>query len=279
MGDVEEEIGSVRHLLTLGYEDPIEAASRAAAAQRRYSSELERLERLVRLGRGDEALADLEALFETDSDRVGPRLLAAEAYFRAGRWTEALACVDWLTCHGVENPHSAFVAGAIALTSRDMGTAVDHLEWVCFTKPQLAGAFTQLGEAQLRLGRIADAKLSFDAALVRDPRDVLAHCGLAAVHLRSGDLELAADSALRALDIDFGCYHAHYHLGTALAKMDSVDAALQAFESCLKLDPQRLAPYYWLAKLAAQQQHDPSIAGEIRSRRRAAFRAKRQFAP
>jgi tetratricopeptide (TPR) repeat protein len=267
--------GSVDHLLALGYVDPAEVSAREKDSERRYVVEIKHIRGLVAENRCVDALSALVRLIEQEPERVSPRQLLALVLYRAGRWRQTIDAIDWLACHGIESPRLAFMSGHIALMRRDMSSALTQLDYACVAGPELPGAFALLGEVMLRLYRIEEADAAFQRALEANPSDAVALDGLAVVHLRRGDPERAANAALRALDCSHQMYRAHYHLGVALTQLEQPNAAMHAFETCLRLGPTRIAPYYWLERLAAERLHDHEAADVYRKRRRASFHSRK----
>jgi hypothetical protein len=61
---------------------------------------------------------------------------------------------------------------------------------------------------------------------------------------------------LSAVEKDMQFSRAHYHLGVALSQLNRPIDTLAAFETSLRTDPNRAAPYYWMSRVAKQQLHD-----------------------
>jgi tetratricopeptide (TPR) repeat protein len=261
---------SVHHLVELGYVDPDEAAHRAAAARQQRQAELQRASDLSSKGALRDAAAMLESLAAADPDWPAPRQLLAEIYYRAGQFDEAQSQLDWLTYHGVEHPRLALLAGAMALSRREPQVALEALEYARHVEPKLPSVHTLFGTALLRLGRLHEAENAFRQAVDSNASDARACDGLAAVCLRRGEFEDAADWALQALEKNMQLFQAHYHLGVALARLNRPHEALQALETSCRLEPMRAAPYYWLARIAGFQLNDSALASRYRQRGREA---------
>jgi tetratricopeptide (TPR) repeat protein len=266
---------SVRHLVELGYADPDEAAARHAAMRRQQEAELRRAAELASSGQLNDAAAVSEKLVAADSNWAAPRQLLAEVFYRQGHLREAQLQLDWLTYHGTEHPRLALIAGAIALTRRDLQPAMELLEYARHIDPTLPSVHTLYGYALLRLGNLDDAADAFRCAAEHSPTDARALDGLAAVCLRAGQFEEAADWALQALEQNIQLFHAHYHLGLALKRLGRHNDAIQALETSARVDRLRSAPYYCLSRLAELHLKNPSLAAGYRKQGRDVVRERR----
>lgn len=265
----------VQHLIELGYIDPLEHAARAEEERRQDLAELQRALRLAAVGDLAEAVVCLQQLTVHDPEWVAPREALADALFRAGRFSDAQAQLDWLTYHGVEHPRLSFIAGAIAMLRRDLGTALELLAYARFVEPQLPGVQTLFGTTLLRLGKLAEADEAFRHAIDANPSDARPYSGLASICLRRGRYEEAADWALQAVEANALLFQAHYQLGVALGRLNRPHEALQALEASACVDPTRIAPYYWLARIAEQTLNDAARASHYRQRASDMIRERR----
>ena len=271
----DDEEGSVRHLVELGYVDPEDAAAVRRDRRTRLEVQLRlSLERIAQ-GRGGEAIEVLERLAANDPDWVRPRQLLAEVHFTRGDHAAARPHIDWLTLHNVITPRLALVAGTLALARGEVKAAFVELDYARHADPNLAGVAALLGTVHLRLGEWDAAEECFRQALRENSADARALDGLAAVALRRKQFESAADHALRALEHDIRLRLAHYHLGIALARLDRRDAAAEAFAACARLDPSRAAPLIRLSRVV----NDPARAAEYRRQARQLIDQRRRSQP
>jgi tetratricopeptide (TPR) repeat protein len=271
--DVDDE--SVRHLVELGYIDPHEASARQAARRRQLQAELDRARDLRAQGQVAQAVALLDELAAEDPDWAAPHERLAEVHYGAGRWSGAQAALDWLAHHGYEHPRYALIAGGIALARRDLHAALEELLFAWRVMPELPSIHTLLGSVLFRLARLDEAEDAFREAAQQNPNDARARDGLAAICLKHGEYEEAADWALRALEQDMQLFRAHYHLGLALAHLNRPEEALLALEASARVDGTRTAPYYWLSRIAIDQLHDSHRSRQYRERGRQILRDRR----
>ena len=82
--DVIAKSTAVRHLVALGYEDPLEAAMRQAAVERSQRAQLAGAEELLKAGDATRAIAELESMIDDAGDWAAPhQLLGACQAFSA----------------------------------------------------------------------------------------------------------------------------------------------------------------------------------------------------
>jgi tetratricopeptide (TPR) repeat protein len=275
IGAAQDEDASVRHLLELGYVDPLDSAAEAIARRRELKSKLDQAVELKREGRSQEAAALLVQISADDPEWVAPHLLLAEIHYSAGEWDAVEARLEWLTHHGVDEPRSALVAAGTALAHREMQRALEQAEFACCADATLRSSNTVLGSILLRLGRLDDAEDAFRRAVEQDPNDAHARDGLAAVYLIHREYDDAADWALRALEQDMRLFSAHYHLGLALAGLDRPHDAIAALETAARVDSRRTAPFYWMSRIASDKLGDEPRSAEYRKRAKTVIRQRR----
>lgn len=244
------EDASVRHLLELGYVDPNEVTLRAAEQRRLYQEEMGHALEFEKQGRRQEAVALLEQLANDESEPVAPHQFLAEIYYQAGQMAETQREIDWLSHHSIENPRLSLIAGGLALSRRDLPEAIDALSYVRHVEPGLPGVHSMLGTALLRAGKLEEAQEAFRDGIARNKADAQSFEGLAAIALKHANYEEAADCALQALALSMQMTRAHFYLGIALAHLGRPVEALQALETGAKMQPNRAAPYRWLAQIA-----------------------------
>jgi tetratricopeptide (TPR) repeat protein len=210
-----------------------------------------------------------------EPDWSPPHQLLAEIHYSAGEWDKAASQLEWLADHGVDNSRTALIAAGLQLARRDLKSALENLQFARRLEPALAGVNTLLGIVLMRLGRWDEAEDAFHEATEQNPNDARARDGLAAVSLQHGEYEEAADWALRALEQDMRLFHAHYHLGVALAHLDRPAEAVGALETAARIDEKRAAPYFWLARIVDDEASESPRAAAYRQQGRDVIRRRR----
>jgi tetratricopeptide (TPR) repeat protein len=266
---------SVRHLLELGYVDPDVVRARDAGLRQQLDADLQKARLQYKQGDLTESERLLAQLARDDAEWAAPHQLLAQIYYQSGRTNDARVQLDWLAEHAVEHPRFALIAAAIALSRREFVSALDQLHYAYHFEPDLPAIDTLIGTAHLRLSQLDPAQEGFRKAIDRDPNDARAHDGLAAIELRRGQFEQAANSALEALEHDIRLYSAHCHLGLALIRLGRTQEAIAAFETAANVNPTRGAPFHWLSRIARGQLGDRDRAASYEATGRDIVRQRR----
>ena len=222
---------------------------------------------LQRLGRDAEAIPYLA---NADARQPGERSLAellAVAYFREGRFEDAIRYFDELerltgALHGLQFLYRATALSKTERHDRAM-TDID-------TALALAS-----NDSELRQVRLAGARIALDAG---DPEAALRHLGsahalapdtetydlAAKAQVLLGNLDDAADSLRKLTEIDPGNPEYHAMLGNVLARDGEISAAIEQLTRALALDPLNRQLEERLAELRTEQwQHCPSETGDV----------------
>lgn len=269
---------SVQYLLELGYVDPEEQAGKESADRCRRETELNKAISQLDAGLVSPAISTLEQLSQEHRHWLRPHEQLAEAYYRANMLPVARQEIDWLMCRGDEKPQLYFLLGAIDFAERQFDLAIEQLRCAGRAGTSLPGLHGLEGSTHLHRRDFAAAETAFQSALDFDGPSPRAHDGLAVVYLHLGRYEDAALNALAALDTEMRYGMAHYHLGVALLHLDKPSEALRAFESWAAIEPERPAPYRWLAHVCQKHLDDSPRAATYRRRGREVVRRRREIA-
>ncbi len=133
-----------------------------------------------------------------------------------------------------QRPTSGALWQLLAVALRGQGKdALRALESAARCLPEDAVAQLNLGNAQGRAGRLADARQSFGRALALRPDFAEAHHNLADVQLELGCIEEAIASCRSALRIKPDFAEAHQRLGNALARLGRFEEAIASYRDAL----------------------------------------------
>ena len=116
--------------------------------------------------------------------------------------------------------------------------------------PSYAGANANLGIAYYALGKYDSAATALVTALAADPELLHANYTLGLIYNAQGkehDKALAALQKVAAADADDP--HVRYYMGQIRTKLDQSDAAIEDFQTAIRLDPFNVSAYYGLANL------------------------------
>ncbi len=173
----------------------------------------------------------------------------ARAHLSLGELEAAEAWIERFLEMGTPDLRSHLMLGRIALLQNDPQKALVHFFQAEQLQPEDPTSHCQLGDAYRRADQPERARDAFGRALALDSGSVPAHLGLAKIQLSEDDFEAACQSCLQALESDYRCAEAHFHLGAGLAKLEKVDEAIAAFEAAVGLQPNWAQAHEWLAKL------------------------------
>jgi tetratricopeptide (TPR) repeat protein len=265
----------MRQFVELGYIDEPKEDKELAAAE----CERERQWNLARVytssRRFGEALPILERIHALAPERGDYALALAEAQRAIGLADEAAATVERAIAHYHDTPAAHMVLGNIAFQQGRPGDALRELTIAEEADPRLPDLHQSIGFAYLRLRRWKDAQRAFGKATEIDPDGSGAWYGLAVAQLRLGEPESSVGSALRSVGMRHGAPHAHFTLGAALLRLGRRERAIQAFETCLTLQPPLRAAHRVLAQIhpdAARAAYHLKESREFARRREAEMR-------
>jgi len=213
--------------------------------------ELDRREAMARLQAGDAAGARplLERLHQAAPDDRRIQLHLARCLFALGESAHAADLARAFLVDGDQEPRAHLILGLIELEQRRPDHALTHFFQAEQTCTDSAIVHSRIGEAYLLTRRSEEARRGFERALAVDPHHAPAHDGMARAWLQDEHDELAVESALAAIDIDYRQVSAHFHLGVALARLERFGESVSAFNQCLALEPNRIEAHQWLAEL------------------------------
>lgn len=260
--------GSVDHLYRLGYFDPQEIAAKQSIENCVWTADLNAAISLLDAGLVDQAIRRLSQAVETRPESHPARAMLADALYRAGRRSDARQQIEWLRCHGNEQPQVYQLAAAIALADREFDEALAELEGTRRGAFRSLGADNLEGTVWLRKRRFAESSRSFRSAIDREGPTPASLTGLAAVKLQEREYDAAAEHALDALSADMSFSRAHYYLAMALVQLDKPQESLRALETWAALTPDQPAPYRWMASISESQLQDLNRARYFRTKAR-----------
>jgi tetratricopeptide (TPR) repeat protein len=106
------------------------------------------------------------------------------------------------------------------------------------------------------------AEKQYIKALAVDERSAPAHHGLGVCFLRQGQLDMAVEEFLLALESNFYMPNVHYHLGEALYRSGDYDEAVNAFELAVRFSPGMTKARKMLKDLYQNKLNEPVKAAQ-----------------
>jgi len=126
--------------------------------------------------------------------------------------------------------------GTLAQAAGNIGQAIDDFEGSIHANPNYAPAYSNLGMALRRQGRLADAEVALRNAVRLAPDLFEAHLNLGGIlSLTQGDPEEGRAVCGRALALNPSSPEGHYNMGNALARVPDYTAALHHYEQATGL--------------------------------------------
>ncbi|MDP9291826.1 MAG: alkaline phosphatase family protein, partial [Verrucomicrobiota bacterium] len=178
----------MQQFAALGYiEDP--SADKAKMAE---SAEIEAKYNVSRTylwrNRPDQALPLLEEIVRRRPWEDRFLIQLAACYFQNGYLAQAERLLAAASDDAEpDNPATMLLLARIKLTRGDLGGGLQALLTAEAATPQLAGIYTELGDAYARLLQWENAKVAYKKAIALDQDNVLAFQGLSSVYRRLGD--------------------------------------------------------------------------------------------
>ncbi|MGH9794536.1 MAG: tetratricopeptide repeat protein [Candidatus Acidiferrales bacterium] len=156
---------------------------------------------------------------------------------RAGRYTDAERIYRQVLAQERDQPDALHLLGLLSCQTGRTHESVGLIRRAISVRPRIAPFHSNLGNALLSLGLLAEAIESFERALGIDPRSLEAHLNLGNALQQQGKLADAVAHYRIALRHRPDCPEAHNNLGNALAAMGRAMEAQAALGQALRLRP------------------------------------------
>lgn len=267
---------AVRHLVELGYVDPLETQARQQAAQCRRETERNHALSLLDAELTDEAIKILQTLKAEHPNWPTPRELLVEIYLQTDRHELAEQEVEFLVHHGAESARLYYALGRLAAQRREFDQALLHYHVSQQIDLELEGLQQAHAVALMRMRKFELASEMIKQSLNRNGPSARAHDALAVCALGQRDFEAAVEHALSAIDQDPHLAKAHYHLAVALIGIERFVEARHALEFALQVEAEYLAPLRLLAWLCQKHLSATDDAIAYREHGREIIRRRRQ---
>jgi tetratricopeptide (TPR) repeat protein len=187
---------------------------RAAAEYRRgVSIALQRLGNL-KVANGD-SVAGLETLRKAvgaDANNLDAQIDLGIAYFRAGNYDDAKACVRSVLKSDGANFRAQNLLGKIDFMQGNFQAAADELQAALAITPDIDVAYS-LALAYLQLKKLPQATVLFDEMRASLPDSPELHALLGQAYRQTGFSDLAVEEFKKALKLNSAYPHAHAYLG------------------------------------------------------------------
>ena len=201
-----------------------------------------------KMGQVQAALSDYRQSLKIDSLYMPGYLNRASLYMSRGLFPQAVADYERvLSCE----PERSEIYAQIALSYKhmdDSGRALAYCERAIQREPQRAELYVVRGDIHREFSRYEKAVEDYDRAIRLDPRSARAYDGRGICNRKLRRFERAIRDHNRSIETDPENASAWYNLGCVYWDMKDWNAVIQAWEHCLRLNPDHKTAAEWLAK-------------------------------
>jgi tetratricopeptide (TPR) repeat protein len=188
------------------------------------------------LGEHEYAVEQGRIYLRRRSDHAETRLLVAESLVRIGRREEALEELEKISAAG-ETPDLLFAKGRLHQLAGELEKAHALLSEANEARPQHPEILRALLHLDRRMGRMAESVSRINAALAVAPDDPELQRLKATLALAEGDGALAQVSLEKAIELDPSNLEAYQQLAALLQSSGRLDEALELYRTALKQRP------------------------------------------
>ena len=179
-----------------------------------------------------EACAGRKAVRHDHGTEATAQYRMAQAYFRGGRITEALATMEKAQALAPQNPEMWNFYGQISFLGGRYSQAEKAYQKALELDPYVTDVHNNLGALYDRLGRKAEAEEQYRTALAdtayATPEKV--HFNLGILYSSQGRQEEAVKELRKAVEIDPRYYQAHFELAGRLEATGRLEEAAREYE-------------------------------------------------
>jgi Flp pilus assembly protein TadD len=158
------------------------------------------------------------------------------------------------------NPDSVAANVNLGLAQQKAGKLADALlrfRAALRVRPENPQAHNNIGNTLITLGRFQDAIPEFRAAIATEPDTALFHYNLGIALAKTGAIDDAVHAYRDALRVQPDFPEAHTNLATLLSRQGDLDGAIQHYEAALRLRPDLKPARSGLASALARKQGTP----------------------
>jgi Flp pilus assembly protein TadD len=198
---------------------------------------LQRAEQRLRVGRVEEAEADLETLSSIAPNSGEPYALRSIIRVTKNDKADALALAERATKLSPDSPRAWMALSYAYQASFDLEKASEAARQAAKVAASSSTAQARVAELLMSLGRITEAEKAAREAVSANPADARAHMVLGFVHLAQIDTKAAREDFLAAIERDSSEPLARLGLGLAIIRDGDLKAGREQIEIAVVLDP------------------------------------------
>jgi tetratricopeptide (TPR) repeat protein len=223
-------------------------ADGGSAAPQPQGSELDEPRRLLKQGKYDEALTELQALQQSHPETPGVAHALGEAYYKNGDYLSAIAALKKAKDEAPGDQEAVQLLGISYYLAGRPGDAIAPLEQVqtWFPSANVDAAYI-LGICYIQTKDYPHARAAFAKMFGVPDESAASYLFTARMLLRQDFGPVAEEYARKAVAVDPKLPLAHYLLGELNLYHSKIPEAIAEFEKEAQLNPGYAATYYKLA--------------------------------
>ncbi|HYG78743.1 MAG TPA: tetratricopeptide repeat protein, partial [Pyrinomonadaceae bacterium] len=199
-------------------------------------------------GKLPEAVPELEAVYNAQSEEVGAAYALALAYIELDELDKAQQLVDKVF-RPLDTTEAHLVVGSYYLATRQFPEAIRELTRAAELNPRAPAVHSTLGRAYVSAHDKEQAAREFKAELEINPNDFGANLNLGWLYGEQGRLDEAHALLQRALELRPGDTTALFRLAQVVQHKGSAEEAVALLERVVKQDPSLIPAHVLLARL------------------------------
>jgi tetratricopeptide (TPR) repeat protein len=233
-----------------GASSPVEALRYSAAAvalrPENAGARLALGRALEKLGRHDEALAELREALRLHPERAQTYIQLAGVLEAKGLLDEALSAFREALRLAPRNAYAHNGVGTVLANQGKLDEAIPSFQEAIRLKPNYPEAHNNLGAALKLQGRFAEAIKHLREAVRLQPDYANAHYNLGGALADQGKRDEAIATYREAIRLKPDFAYAHCRLGLVLAQQGKLDEAIACFKEAVRLQPEFAESHYYL---------------------------------
>ena len=233
----EESEALLEQFVALGYIDAISPDSTKAADSTNRENKWSLARAYLYTGKNEQALPLLEDCFTAVPERTDFAQSLARTQLALGLADEAEETLAICLETFGNSTAAQILQGQIAFEKKEYENAISHLEIARQQSPRSVPVLELSCRGYAILDQWEKARETADLLFSIDPTSIQAHNTLTRCHLRDGKPDLAADTALAAIGLQFASPRAHHLLGLALIQLGQWEDAQKALENAANFSP------------------------------------------
>ncbi|MFN8178616.1 MAG: tetratricopeptide repeat protein [bacterium] len=220
----------------------------------------DRASALLRHGRTQEAVRELEEALSANPGYVDARVTLAQTLTQLGRLDEAIANYKDVLAHRPDRSDLRLLLSQLLVSTHRTDEAIPELQELAKASPMSAPTQFELGRALIESKREEEGIAALRLAAQLDPTQAATHVNLGIALDRRGDHAGALAEFAKALELDPASVDARWRRGQAYQALGRPTDAEQDFLAAVRAQPRSVEPYVLLGNLYLDQKRNDDAA-------------------